>query len=97
MGTLIAVIAIVLIGGFLIAGFVGFSIFEADTKSQKNAIENQETVLKDFFDGAQTKVYTHSGGGLPIANMIENAHRFGYRLSSQSESNYITTLVFERV
>lgn len=97
MGTLIALLLLGGVAGLVIFGFFASQFMASSVNKQQDAIKNQESLLAEFFDGQHTRVYSTVGTHLPPERVIENAHRFGYRLISQSESDYNRTFVFERV
>ena len=97
---IVLVLVVVIFGGLMLAGLVGFGLFASSQRYQRKAEADAPRLLAQLFDGSAQVVYSQNLENLTTPTLVKGAEANGYKLVHQIPVNAdgsAKTLVFEKV
>lgn len=88
---------VLVLGGLVLAGWLGFALFVSGERSQRKATENKTRFFDEAFDGRDLVTFRVNLQTPPAPVMIEGGHERGYDLKSHvkvTEGGEASDLVF---
>ena len=99
MGFLIF-LAVLVIGGMMLAGWLGFGLFALGQHTRKKAEANAPAILDKAFDGRADVVFKVNLESPSFETVVLGAKERGYKLDNQTNDlpdGSAKTLIFEKV